>query len=281
MSEVLPVVALLVVAGALYALAARRIWRRSSRRVLPPARAACFGLALVVVAVALIGPLDEQADSRFSVHMVQHVLLILVAAPLFAVATPITVLIVGLPAAARRHTTTPVLRSGAARFVLSPPFALTAYVAVLWGSHLPVVYDAAVADQGLHDLEHLLYLLTAVLFWSAVLGLDLGPARLTHPARLLYLFLAMAAMEVLGLALTSSDHAMYPHYLQEAHAGGFSAVGDQHTGGVIMWLAGMITMVPAMAVVVLAWMAEDERRTVRDEARQDRLAAEAAARADA
>lgn len=269
MSELLPLLAVLVVSGALYALGIRRIWRRASRRVLPPARAACFGLGLLVTAGALIGPLDSMADTRFSMHMVQHVLLIMVAAPLFALATPITVLVVSLPASARRHTTTPVLRSRAAKFLLSPLFALTAFVLVLWGSHLPGVYDAAVGNQGLHDLEHLLYLLTAVLFWSAVMGLDVGPARLAHPARLLYLFLSMVAMEALGLALSATGHALYPPYVREAREAGISALTDQHTGGVIMWVTGMIVIVAAMTGVLLAWLADDERRTVREDARRD------------
>lgn len=268
MIEVLPVVVLLLVAAALYGVGARRIWRRGSRRVLPPARAACFGLALVVLAVALI-PLDAAADSRFSVHMVQHVLLVFVAAPLIALATPITVLVVSLSPNARRHTTTPVLRSRAARFVLSPPFALVSFLGVMLGSHVPAIYDAAVAHQALHDLEHLLYVLTAVLFWSAIAGLDIGPARLAHPARLLYLFLSMATMSVLGLTLSGTGQALYPHYVQEAKRIGVSAVADQHSGGVIMWLSGMFVMVLAMVAVLLAWLAEDERRTVLADARRE------------
>jgi putative membrane protein len=215
----------------------------------------------------LVGPLDEQADVRFSAHMVQHALLVLVAAPLLALGTPITVLVLVLSPAVRRRTTTPVLRSRAAHFLFSPIIAWAAFIVVLCGSHLPAIYDAALANQGLHDLEHLAYLVTALLFWLPVVGLDLGPARLDYPARLLYLFVAMAAMAVLGVALSTTHQPLYPHYVDAARMGGYSALADQHTGGVIMWTAGMFTVVPAMAAVVLAWMAEDERRTVRQEAR--------------
>lgn len=270
MSELAPILALLVASGTLYALGIRRIWRRGPRRVLPPARAGCFALGLLVVAAALVGPLDATADTRFSAHMVQHALLILVAAPLFALGTPITVLVLSLSASARRRTTTRLLRSRVGKLVLSPMFALAAFVLVLWGTHLPSVYDAAVENQELHDLEHLLYLVTAVLFWSAVIGLDIGPPRLAYPARLLSLFLSMAAMEVVGLVLSTAGRALYPHYAREAREAGISALGDQHTGGVVMWLSGAVVVVPAMAGVVLAWLAEDERRTVREEARQDR-----------
>lgn len=274
-------ISVLAAAGILYGLGIRGIRRRTSRQVVPASRVACFTLGLLVVAAALIGSLDTLSDTRFSTHMIQHVLLVLVAAPLFALATPLTVLVVSLPAGVRRHTTTPALRSRAAAFVLSPLFALAAFVIVLWSSHLPPIYDAAERNEALHNLEHLLYLLTAVLFWSAIAGLDLGRARLAFPARLLYLFLSMVAMEVLGLALSGTNHALYPYYESQARGAGVSAVADQHTGGVIMWLSGMLVTVPAMALVVLAWMAEDERRTVREQNRRDlRIATGAVEHAD-
>jgi putative copper resistance protein D len=135
-----------------------------------------------------------------------------------------------------------------------------------------------VEHQAVHDLEHLLYVLTAVLFWSAIAGLDIGPARLAHPARLLYLFLSMAAMSVLGLVLSGTDRALYPHYVQEARAIGVSAIADQHSGGVLMWLSGMIATVLAMVAVLLAWLAEDERRTVHEDARREEVGQEVSRR---
>lgn len=268
MIEVLPILLVLITAGALYGVAVRTIWHRAPRKVLPPARAACFGLGLLVVAVALIGPLDAMVDTRFSAHMLQHLLLILVAAPLFALATPLTVLVVSLPAGVRRQTTTPVLRSRVAGVFFSPLFALGSFVLVLWGSHIPAVYDAAAENQVLHDLEHLLYLLTAVLFWSAVIGLDIGPSRLAHSARLLYLFASMVAMEIIGLVLSETNHPLYQAYVHGA-ASMRPATRDMHTGGVLMWLSGMVIVVPAMAAVLIGWLADDERRTVREEARLD------------
>lgn len=269
MIELLPIVLVLITSGTLYGVAVRKIRRQTSRSVLPPARAACFGVGLLVVATALIGPLDTMADTRFSAHMVQHLLLILVAAPLFSVATPLTALVVSLPTRVRRHTTTPFLRSRLAAVIFSPLFALSSFVLVLWVSHLPAVYDAAVENQSLHDLEHLLYLLTSVLFWSAVTGLDIGPSRLAYPARLLYLFVSMVAMEAVGLVLSQTNHALYPAYVRAGAGSALSAAKDMHTGAVLMWLSGMIVVVPTMAAVLISWLADDERRTVREETRLD------------
>jgi putative membrane protein len=266
--EVLPLLVTLLAAAAGYAIAARRIWARHGRRALPPARVACFALGLLVLAGALIGPLDDAADERFSLHMVQHILIVVVAAPLLTLGTPITALVLALPAAIRRRTTTPVLRSPAVRSALSPTVAVVLFVVVLCGSHVPAIYDAAVANQALHDAEHLVYLCSAMLFWMAVLGGDIGVVRLSDPARLLYLFFAMTAMAIVGVALTMSRHPLYPYYVTEARAASYSALTDQHTGGAIMWTSGMVTVVPVLAAVVLAWLAEDERRTVRSENRQ-------------
>lgn len=268
MIEALPVLVLVAAVALGYAAAVRRIWQRRGRRLLRPARAACFALGLSVVAAVLCGPLDDAADQRFSLHMLQHTLLIFVAAPLLVLGTPISVLVLALSARQRRRTTTPLLRSAAARIALSPSFALAAFVLVLCGSHVPAVYDAALANQAVHDLEHLAYIFTAALFWMSVLGGDLRPVPLGHPARLLYLFAAMTAMATLGLALTMSNSPDYPYYVIEARHNGYSALADQHTGGVLMWTAGMVTVVPIMAGVVLGWLADDERRTVRFEQRQ-------------
>lgn len=266
MVDLLPLV-LVLVTGLAYGIAVRRLWRRHGTRSLPIVRVVSFGLGLLVIAGSLSGPLDAQAEERMAAHMVQHVLLVLVAAPLLVLGTPLSVLVRSLPARHRRRFTTPALRSRVARVVLAPLFAWTSFIVVLDGSHLPAIYDGAVAHEGWHVLEHVAYLATALLFWSMIVGLDFGVARASYPARLLYLFLAMAATAVLGEALATSDRPLYAYYATVDRAAGVSAVSDQHAAAVIMWLSGTFTIVPAMALVLLAWMNEDERRTRQHEAR--------------
>lgn len=265
---VLPLLATLVVAGAGYLAAARHVSSRHGERALPPRNIACFMSGLLVLAGALVGPLDEAADQRFSMHMLQHMLIVMVAAPLLAIGTPISALVLASPAQLRRRVMTPVLRSSVVRSALSPAVGLALFVVVLCGSHAPAIYDAAVANQALHDLEHLAYLITAVLFWMPILGGDIGVPRLSYPARLLHLFLAMTVMAAVGVALTMSTHPLYPYYLAAARTTSYSALADQRSGGALMWITGMFTIVPALAAVVLAWLAEDERRTVRLEQRE-------------
>lgn len=260
--EGLPVILLVAATAVLYGMGARIARRNRPHGILPGWRIACFGAGLIVLLVALVGPVDTLADDRFSMHMTQHVLIMVLAAPLLAVGAPVTVLVLCLSRGARKKVAVPVLRSRVARLALSPAFALSLFTIVLWGSHYPGIYDAAARNQGLHDLEHLSYLLAAALLWSVVFGFDFGPKRPDHSGRLLMLFAMMAVTSILGLVLTSTPRALYPYYVHAADRIGISPLGDLHLGGVIMWICGMVTTVSAMVPVLLAWLAEDERRTV-------------------
>lgn len=262
MIEAIAPLTLIVAAAALYGAAVRVIRRDRARSVLPTWRVVCFLTGLVVLGIALVGPLDHRADDRFSAHMIQHVLLQVVGAPLLALGAPVTVTVLALSRRARRKVALPLLRSRGARVLLSPLFAFCAFAGVLWGTHYPAVYDLAARNQGVHDLEHLAYLVTAVLLWSVVLGFDFGPKRNDHPVRLLLVFGVMAAGAVLGLILSTSARPLYPYYVHAAREIGISALGDQHLGGVIMWVTGMVVGVLVSVPVLLSWLAEDERRTV-------------------
>jgi putative membrane protein len=116
------------------------------------------------------------------------------------------------------------------------------------------------------------FLATAMLFWWPAIGVDPAPHRLRHPARLLYLFLAIPVMAYLGLAIANSPRVLYPWYASHLPPWGANALADQGAAGTIMWVFGTFTMVPAMAVVLLRWLDEDEREQARLDARQSRPA---------
>jgi len=261
-------VVIVAITAALYGAGARAVRRHPTRAMLPMWRVMSFMLGLLVVMAALVGPIDHGADDRFSVHMVQHLLLMMVAAPLLTLGAPVTVLLLCLSRDARRRVVWPVLRSRAVRVLLSPAPAFCMFVGVLWGSHYPPIYDAAASNQALHDLEHLSYLFVAVLLWSVAFGFDFGPARPEHPGRLLMLFSLMAATGILGLVLTTTPRPLFTYYVRAA-PDGVSPLHDQHLGGVIMWAVGTVIAAVAMIPVLLSWLAEDERRTVQSERRAD------------
>jgi putative copper resistance protein D len=253
----------LVVSGTIYLRADRRV-RTRRKGVLPRTRPLWFVCGLVVILVSLQGPLDARAGTSFTAHMVQHLLLTMIAAPLLVLGAPVALALLASARATRRRLVS-VLRSRPARVATNPVFAWALFVVVLWGTHFTELYSIALQDNAVHALEHLLYLVAAVLFWIPVVGVDPSPSRLSHPARILYLFLTMPAMAFLGLALVSASHVLYPWYLQYHTIAG--ELADQAAAGAIMWAGTMFLIVPALAFVLFDWMRADEQESRRIDAR--------------
>jgi putative copper resistance protein D len=197
--------------------------------------------------------------------MVQHLLLTMVAAPLLVLGAPVTLGLRASSPAFRHRWLLPLLRSWPVRLLSVPVVSWAQFALVLWASHFSPLYEAAVRSDGVHALEHLLYVASAVLFWSPVVGIDPSPKRLTHPARLLYLFLAMPQASFLGLAMWGATRVLYPSY--QAALGPAAALDDQHLAGTIMGSAGMLVMVPALGLVFLDWLQREEREAARIDAR--------------
>jgi putative membrane protein len=255
------------VAGVLYVRADRRVRRERGDRRFPRARRREFLAGLAIVFIALESPIDTGSATSFSMHMVQHLLLTMMAAPLLVLGGPVTLALLACSPADRRRLSA-ALRRAPLRTLSEPIVAWVAFFGVLWGSHFTGVFDASLRSDGIHALEHVAYLVTAVLFWMPVVGRDPSPSGLSYPARILYLFFAMASMAFLGLALFSANHVLYPTY--GAVEGAAKAVADQRIGGALMWVGGMIHIVPALALVMLAWMRADERAARRIDAQLQR-----------
>jgi putative membrane protein len=256
----------LLVAGALLWLvaargvrAARGPWAVSWRR------STLFLGGLGAIAIALESPIDAVATTRFSVHMVQHLLLTLVAAPLLVFARPVTLVLQASTPSTRRRLLLPALRSRPLAAITSPALAWCGFAVVMWATHFSPLYEAALANPGLHALEHFAYLGSAVLFWSVVAAVDPSPARLSPPARILYLFLAMPQMTFLGLAIYGARQVLYP-----AYGTGSAALADQRLAGALMGGSGVLVFLPAIGVLLLDWWAREERAAHRADARLDR-----------
>jgi len=252
---------LLVAAG--YAIADARV--RGTRASIPrPHAAAAFFSGLAVLLVALTGPLDRAVATSFSAHMVQHLLITMVAPPVLLLGAPVTLALVAWPGAPRRALLG-ATRSGLARLLTHPAVAWALFFGVLWGVHLTGFYDAALRNPAIHALEHTLLLGTALLFWMPIVHADPAPSRLSYPARILYLFVAMPAMAFLGLVLVSAQEPLYATYARAE--GTARAIADQQIAGAIMWAGTMVLIVPALAFVLLGWMRADEREARRADER--------------
>ncbi len=250
---------LLVLAGVVYVLLERRLRQQGSRLRWPRHRTALFITGLAVIFVALQGPVDYYADRLFSVHMGQHLALQLIAPPLLLLGAPITLLLRADPRWLRRRSLLRILRSRPVKLVAHPLTAWLLFVAATVGIHFSSLYEVALTNNWVHKGEHLLYLFTALLFWWPTIGTDPSPVRLSSPARLLYLFLAMPVMALVGVAIADAPRPLYEYYAILPSPYGPEALADQGRAGTLMWECGTFTIVPAMATILLRWLARDER----------------------
>lgn len=237
----------------------------------PKWRTRCFVAGLAVIALALLSPVDVYAGYLLSVHMVQHLMLTMMAPPLLLFGAPL-ILILRTSRPSDREFLVRVLRSRTVRVMSKPVLGWVLFVGTLWATHLPVFYDATLRSLPLHVAEHAAYLTTALMFWRPMIGADPGPGRLSYPARLLFLFLSMPQMAFLGLAIYMSDRVLYTAYVIPSALHGTTALADQHLAGALMWASGMLFMVPAMALVLIDWLRAEEREGIRIDARLDRAA---------
>jgi putative membrane protein len=261
--EPVPMLLALCAAG-LYLWAARCGVRRW-----PAGRTAAFLAGVAVVVFALGSGLDTYGDRLLSIHMVQHLVLTLVAPPLLIAGRPLELALRALHGE-RRQTLARLVSGRGVRALTSWPVAWTAFALVMLATHLPPFYEAAIRDPALHELEHALYLGSALLFWWPLVGVDPAPRRqLGMVGRLLYVMLAMPLMGVVGVWLGEARHVVYPVYVEPSRALHVSALADQAHAGAIMWACGTAFM--AAAALLIAWLAlaGEEERARRREAYED------------
>jgi len=205
--------------------------------------------------------------------MVQHMLLVAVAAPLLLLGAPVRPLLRGLPLAVRSRVVRPVARSalvrGAMHLLRRPLVAGAVYVVGLYAWHVPAFYDAALDDPLVHVVEHLWFLATALLFWSVVI--DPVPFRGTLPyaARIFFLLLAGAGQNtILGGLLSFSTRLLYRSYEHgQPERYGLDAITDQRIGGAVMWVPGDFIFLGAASVAFFMWLAQEEREQLARERR--------------
>jgi putative membrane protein len=192
-----------------------------------------------------------------SVHMTQHELLMLVAAPLLALGRPLVPMLWALPASWRPRIKGTTGLSPALRSITSPVAVFALHAVALWVWHLPVLYEAAVLDDRIHAVQHVSFTATAALFWWGMLRGRYG--RLGYGAAVFYVFATAVHSGGLGALMTMSNTPWYPLYVERAHNHG-AALVDQQLAGLLMWIpAGVVLTLFALAIFA-AWLGEAERR---------------------
>jgi putative copper resistance protein D len=255
--------ALLLATGSVYAVGYRRLARGGVR--FGAGRAWCFAAGLLCLVVALASPLEPAAETSFTAHVAQHLLLGFVAPPLLALGAPITLALRAGPIRLRRPLAR-ALRSRTVAFLTNPIVGWALFVGTPFVYHLTSLFEGALRSDPAHVLEHAALFGTAVVYWWPIVGVDPSPHPVPYPARLLSLFLAMPAMSFLALALYMARDPLYPTYLV-TRGGTAAALMDQHAGAVTMWLVGNLWMVLAMLVVLARWKRHDDETQRRFEDR--------------
>lgn len=250
------------VTGWLFGRGVRRLWRAGRGRGVGVGRVVTFYIGLAAVGIALLSPLDGMGETLFSAHMVQHLVLILVAAPLLIYGDPLPAMMLALPLRPRL-TLRSIGRSAASHRMIAfftPVAVLLLHVGVLWVWHVPVLYEAAITHEWLHAAEHVTFLATALLFWSVVVPTGVRP-RPGYGPRILFVFANLLQSGALGAIILFSAEVLYPLHEVGAAAWGLTALEDQQLAGAIMWIPAGIVYFIAMAALFLRWMREMDRRT--------------------
>jgi cytochrome c oxidase assembly factor CtaG len=252
----------LAASAVLYAIGLRRLWARAGvGSGVARWQAACFAAGWLTMIVALDSPVAWLSEILFSVHMAQHTLLMLVAAPLLAFSQPLLVWAWAL----RPRSRTLAIRSVRRRPMLAAWHAMTSpltvfllQAAALWLWHIPSWYEAALRQPVLHAVQHLRFVLAASLFWWAMAYGRYG--RRGYGLAVLYVFLTAIHSTVLGALRTTAPSVWYQVYGLPARQWHLDALADQQLAGLLMWIpAGVIFVVLGLALFA-AWLGESERR---------------------
>jgi putative copper resistance protein D len=247
----------------------RQVNRMHPTNPVPRRRSAFFLSGLAAIAVALMSGIDAYDTTLFSIHMVQHLLLTLVAAPLIVLAAPITLLLRVSTPNVRRRVILPILHSRAMRALTFPVVTWVLFAGTMWWAHFSPLFDAALEDPVIHDGEHLLFLVVGLLFWWPAIGPDPSPWRMSHPVRAMYVFLAMPQNTFLAVTILNSSVVLYAHYATLVRPWGPSVLEDQQLAGGVMWITGDVLFLAAMAAILAGWMAHEKRQEAAVDRRDD------------
>jgi putative membrane protein len=245
--------------GGLYAAGLTRLWGRAGRgRGIRFGEAACFAGGLVALAAALVSPLHALGATLFTAHMAQHMVLMVVAAPLLVLGSPGVAALWAMPESWRRGAGATLRRPGlqrAWRMISTPMVAWTVHGAALWLWHAPRLYERTVEQPWVHAAQHASFLLAALLFWWVAFR-GRGGRRHAAGVSLIYIFTTAVHASVLGALITFSGVVWYPVYGERAALWGLDALGDQQLGGLIMWVPAGIAYVAAFLARFRRWVGD-------------------------
>lgn len=236
----------------LYAYGAMRLRRRDSQEV-TRRRIAFFGLGVSLLAIALISPIDYIGEKYLlSIHMIQHMLIMMAAPPL---------VLLGVPRSMLQGVLDFLRIGGAIKFLTNPVLAFIAFNAALIAWHLPGLYEAALRDPIIHILEHLIFIGTGFLSWYPAIDPAGQHARFHPLAKIVYLFLFVIPSGILGAVFAFAQQPIYATYAAAPRLWGLTVLDDQALAGGIMWVPGWAIYFAALSIVFAVWMRKEDSAT--------------------
>lgn len=267
----------LALALGIYLWAARRVSARDPRLPWPRSATACAVVAIALLALVYLGPMAAWAHTFLWVHMAQHLVAMMVVAPLLVLSAPVTLAFRASSDQVRRRWVVPALRSPGVRWLTNPVLTWLLFAAVLLGVHFTPFYDWALRN---HDADALikqpLFLAAGFLFYFPLIGRNLQPRRPPYSMRLLSMAAMMIPEAIVGAALFFASVPLYPTYADVVRPFGLAPLPDQQLAGATMWALIMVMDTFWLMEMVRGWIASEERKARRVDAQ---IAAEQAATA--
>ena len=256
---------LLLMLTAAYTIGTIRLAVRSDTNASFWSKVGTSYLAFGLLAFALAGPLDYFSDDLFAMHMSQHLVIAMFAAPLLLLGRPMPAYIWALPRPLRIGAGSALTGSGIIIRVMTiltrPKIALPLFIGTLYGWHLPSAYNSSLENEWVHLIMHFTMFSTAVLFWWPIVGPPPIRTQLNYPQRIVYLLLAVTPTALLAAIITLTKSVLYDFYLTAPGHFHWSTNEDQRVGGLLMWIPGNFVYLATMTVLFFKWFAEEERKT--------------------
>jgi putative membrane protein len=219
-----------------------------------------FWSGWLILTLALVSPIHAVGEELFSVHMTQHEILMLCAAPLMVLSRPLVPMLWALPLVVRRGlgqwSKSPWVQSSW-HGITAPMTAWWIHAVALWAWHIPALFQATLTSELAHAAQHASFFLSALLFWWS---LFYARGRRGYGLAVLYLFTTGVHTSILGALLTFSNHIWYPAYATRLTPWGITPIEDQQIGGLIMWVPAGLIYLAAGLVMMAAWLKEGEPR---------------------
>ena len=259
------VLAPIVASAVLYGYGVRTLWRNGAGRGVRRWEVGAFAAGMVTLALALLSPLHQASEELFTAHMIQHELLMVLAAPLLVLGRPAVVMLWAFPARGRARVAEAIRSRSwrAAWSALSRPFdAWLIHGVAIWCWHLPVLFQATLRSELVHSAQHLSFVGSALLFWWAIIH---PPRRSALGLSILYLFTTAVHTAVLGALMTFARSPWYPSYASSAAAWGLSPIEDQQLAGLVMWVPASFAYLVAALLVLRRWLTSSDWSLAREE----------------